>query len=325
MGARVKIVLASVLPLPNLHHFSIKSSNTEFNRLALTSGENYGLKGSGFLTIIDTNHHLQVIKQFQWSDALFDVTWGEQYNNIAVTVSGDGSFQVWDISEETLNPKLVIKAHSIESCCVEWDVTNIASRFLTTSWDKTLKVWDISEGPICICEISHPSIVYSGQWAPFSPHLIAIAGSDGYLVQRDLRNSKSQISAIQAHQPEILSCSWSPQNQFTIATGGCDRYVKIWDTRQLQSPITILTGQRQTVKRVKMNPHSETLLGSCGYDNNWILWDYSNKNCLFVSNWHTNFCYGFDFDRNVNGQFYTCAWDSKVISARYESKYLSKL
>lgn len=325
MGSKVRITLASVLPLPDLHHFSIECSKIEPDRLALTSGENYGLKGKGFLTILKTTPHIHTIKQLQWNDALFDVTWSEQSNNIVTTVSGDGSFQVWDISQESSVPKFVIKAHVIESCCVEWDVTKIASRFLTTSWDQTVKVWDLSEGPICLSEISHPCIVYCSQWAPFTPHLVATVGSDGCLVQRDLRNGKSPVAVTQVHQPEALSCSWSLHNPCVIATGGCDRYVKLWDTRQLQTPTSVLLGHRQTVKRVRMNPHSDKLVASCGYDNCWSLWDHSTQSNLFVSNWHTNFCFGFDFDRSFNGQFYTCAWDSKVVSAKYEINYLSKL
>ena len=324
MGGKVKLTLASVLPLPTLHHFSIKSSNTEPNRAALASGENYGLKGSGFLTLLETYPNLQAIKQYTWNDVLFDVTWSEQWSDVIVTVSGDGSFQVWDISLQSMAPTFVIKAHTLESCCVEWDVTKSAPRFLTTSWDHTLKVWELGREPICTCEISHPCIVYSGQWAPFSPHLIAISGSDGNLVQRDLRDSKA-LSATKAHQYDVLSCSWSLHNQFIIATGGCDRNVKIWDTRQQQTPISILTGHRQTVKRVRMSPHDGKLVASCGYDCNWNIWDYTRDESLFVSNWHSGFCQGFDFNRNVNGQFYSCAWDSKVVCAKFELNYLSKL
>ena len=324
MGSKVRLTLASVLPLPDKHHFSIKSS-ANLNRAALASGEYYGLKGSGYLTILETSPSLQAIKQYNWNDVLFDVTWSEQWSDVIVSVSGDGSYQVWEISQPEMEPKFVIKAHLLESTCVEWDVTNAAPRFLTTSWDHTLKVWELSREPICICEISHPCIIHSGQWAPFSPHLIAICGSDGKMVQTDLRDRKTLISATQTHHNDVLSCSWSLHSQFIIATAGCDRYVKIWDTRQLHAPLSVLTGHRQTVKRVKMSPHGEKLVGSCGYDSSWIVWDYTRDESLFVSNWHSGFCQGFDFNRNINGQFYTCAWDSRVVSARFELSHISKL
>ena len=61
--------------------------------------------GSGTLFIIDIlpNGQAQELRALEWSNGLFDVTWSENNENIAVTGSGDGSLQLWDISQMKVN------------------------------------------------------------------------------------------------------------------------------------------------------------------------------------------------------------------------------
>lgn len=56
--------------------------------------------GNGAVLFIDntqTGPHLT--KAFEWNDGLFDVTWSENNEHIAVTGSGDGGLQVWDVAK----------------------------------------------------------------------------------------------------------------------------------------------------------------------------------------------------------------------------------
>ena len=56
--------------------------------------------GGGSIFFLDvTPNGVVLVKAFDWTDALFDVTWSENSEQIAVTGSGDGSLQVWDITQ----------------------------------------------------------------------------------------------------------------------------------------------------------------------------------------------------------------------------------
>ena len=59
------------------------------------------ISGSGSILLVDSNvGGLSIVKRFEWNDALFDVTWSENNEHIAVTGSGDGSIQVWDFAQQ---------------------------------------------------------------------------------------------------------------------------------------------------------------------------------------------------------------------------------
>lgn len=50
---------------------------------------------------------------FDWTDALFDVTWSENNEHVLVTCSGDGSLQLWDTAGAA-GPLQVYKEHTQE-------------------------------------------------------------------------------------------------------------------------------------------------------------------------------------------------------------------
>jgi peroxin-7 len=51
-----------------------------------------------FLDILpDGQAHL--LKSFDWADGLFDVTWSEANEHVAISASGDGSIQAWDMNK----------------------------------------------------------------------------------------------------------------------------------------------------------------------------------------------------------------------------------
>lgn len=47
------------------------------------------------------------ISSSQWADGLFDVVWSETDANIAVSASGDGVLQLWNVSCPQVIPKVM--------------------------------------------------------------------------------------------------------------------------------------------------------------------------------------------------------------------------
>lgn len=57
--------------------------------------------GRGTVFFIDvTPQGVQPVRTFDWNDGLFDITWSENNEHLAVTGSGDGSLQVWDVAQQ---------------------------------------------------------------------------------------------------------------------------------------------------------------------------------------------------------------------------------
>ncbi|KAJ6619878.1 hypothetical protein B0H10DRAFT_2023822, partial [Mycena sp. CBHHK59/15] len=89
----------AVLHTPGFAHFSVAWSPFHTTRLALASSANFGLVGNGRLHLTSVNPGpggalaLNLDKQYETQDGLYDVAWSEVHENQLVTASGDGSIK----------------------------------------------------------------------------------------------------------------------------------------------------------------------------------------------------------------------------------------
>lgn len=47
---------------------------------------------------------IQPVRIYEWNDGLFDVTWAENNENVAIAGAGDGSVLLFDVK----NPKVIL-------------------------------------------------------------------------------------------------------------------------------------------------------------------------------------------------------------------------
>ena len=59
--------------------------------------------GSGAVFFLDVtpDGHIVPCRRFTWKQGLYDVTWSEFNETVAVTCSADGSIQVWDVDAKS--------------------------------------------------------------------------------------------------------------------------------------------------------------------------------------------------------------------------------
>ncbi|XP_018412435.1 PREDICTED: peroxisomal biogenesis factor 7 [Nanorana parkeri] len=239
--------------LPGSHGYAVEFSPYVPSRLACATSQNYGISGSGTLLLLEQNEAgLVCIKSFNWSDALFDVTWSEISENILVTSSGDGSLQLWDASKPQ-GPLQVFREHIQEVYSVDWSQTRGEQLLVSGSWDHTAKLWDpLVEKSLCTFT-GHENIIYSTVWSPHIPGCFASASGDQTLRIWDVKAPMSRL-VIPAHQAEILSCDWCKYDQNLLVTGAVDCSLKVWDLRTIRQPIFELHGHNYAIRRVKFSP-----------------------------------------------------------------------
>ncbi|XP_063773480.1 peroxisomal biogenesis factor 7 isoform X2 [Pseudophryne corroboree] len=262
------------LRLPARHGYAVKFSPYTPTRLACAASQNYGISGCGTIFVLEQNDvGLVCSKSFDWSDALFDVTWSEINENVLVTSSGDGSLQLWDITKPQ-GPLLVLKEHTQEVYSVDWSPTRGEQLLVSGSWDRTAKLWDPSIGKSLCTFIGHENIIYNTVWSPHIPGCFASVSGDQTLRIWDVKTPVSKL-VIPAHQAEILSCDWCKYDQFS--------------------------------------PFHATVLASCSYDFTVRLWDFTKSSSLLETvEHHTEFTCGLDFSLLIPGQVADCAWDETV-------------
>ncbi|XP_068135593.1 peroxisomal biogenesis factor 7 [Hyperolius riggenbachi] len=298
--------------LPARHGYAVEFSPYLPTRLACAASQNYGISGPGTLFLLEQNGAgLICIKSFEWSDALFDVTWSEIGESLLVTSSGDGSLQLWDTSKPQ-GLVQVFKEHTKEVYSVDWSQTRGEHLLVSGSWDHTAKLWDPSVGKSLCTFIGHENIVYSTIWSPHIPGCFASASGDQTLRIWDVKMPVSKL-VIPAHQAEILSCDWCKYDQNLLVTGAVDCSLRGWDLRTIRQPLFELHGHNYAVRRVKFSPFQASVLASCSYDFTVRFWDFSKPSPLIETvEHHTEFTCGLDFSILIPGQVVDCAWDETV-------------
>ena len=121
--------------------YSLRYSPHLVNQFAIVSCENFGIRGRSTIQLMSPHGQLA----FQWSDALFDVSFVETDPSLIVCASGDGSIIVWQLNNsKTSSPLFSLKEHQREVWCVHWSESRSSDALLSTSADGTIKLWNFN-------------------------------------------------------------------------------------------------------------------------------------------------------------------------------------
>uniref|UniRef100_A0AAY5EXT0 Peroxin-7 n=1 Tax=Electrophorus electricus TaxID=8005 RepID=A0AAY5EXT0_ELEEL len=266
------------------HGYAVEISPFFPNRLACATSQYYGIAGCGTLLVLEQREpDILLLNSLDWNDGLFDVTWSESNEHVAVTGGGDGSLQIWDTANPR-GPLRVLKGHTQEVYAVDWSQTRGENLLVSGSWDHTARV---------------------------VPNVYVLLG-DGMLRVWDVKAGSCQL-AIPAHKAEILSCDWCKYDQSIVVTGAIDCSLCVWDVRSAGQPVAQLLGHSYAVRRVKFSPFYKTVLASCSYDFTVRFWDYSRSPALLDTvEHHSEFVCGLDFNLHIPNQVVDCSWDETV-------------
>ena len=148
--------------------------------------------------------------------------------------------------------KILIRGHTD-------DVTSIAfspdgSTLASSSWDATVRVWDVVSGAQKAIFLGHDWSVNSVAFSPDGKTLVS-GGSDKTVRLWDVVGGTHTI--LTGHTEEVVSVAFSPDGKM-IATGSRDKTVHLWDARSGQHRQT-LTGPIAGIYSVAFSPDSKTL------------------------------------------------------------------
>jgi peroxin-7 len=292
---------------------AVKFSPFRENQILVATAQNFGIVGSGKCYVLELAPNGQIIPvtSFYTKDGLYDCTWSEENEFHAIGVSGDGTIKLWDIRSRDGNPLKTWQEHTQEIYGVDWNLQSKDS-FITSSWDKAVKLWSPLQDRSIRTFDEHQYNVYSAMWDPRSAQVFASASGDHTTKTWDLRVPTSVSTLV--HPAEVLTLDWNKYQEFAYVTGCVDKAIRMWDLRNPRQPITELYGHQYAVRKVKCSPHNEKVIASVSYDRSYCLWDLSRPGDPLVerSEHHTEFCVGLDFNLFIEGMIATCGWDSFV-------------
>ncbi|KAJ6515028.1 peroxin 7 [Mycena vitilis] len=336
----------AVLQTPGFAHFSIAWSPFHTTRLALASSANFGLVGNGRLHLVSVVPGpapgalaVNLDKQYETQDGLYDVAWSEVHENQLVTASGDGSIKLWDVVLNNL-PIRAWQEHTREVFSVDW--SNIKKdMFVSSSWDGNVKLWT-PERPRSVATLhAHQSCVYQAMFSPHQPDLVATCSTDGTLKIFDLRAPAyvptgagtntftspltAAVLTVPASGTEVLSVDWNKYRPFVLATAGVDKLAKVWDCRMIKlqetggvggACETQLLGHEYAVRKVQWSPHRAEVLATASYDMTCRVWNTApaagRPQLMYIHDPHTEFVVGCSWSLYDEGVLASCGWDSRL-------------
>jgi WD40 repeat protein len=228
-------------------------------------------------------------------------------------------------------------------------------RIASASEDKTVQVWDATNGGTPYVYRGHSSVVQGVAWAPdgkriasaswdktvqvwdaangantytghpdrvlvvaWSPdgHRIASAGVDPTVQVWDTINGANPY-IYQGHAGGVGAVAWSPDSK-RIASGGGDKTVQVWDAANGANPY-IYKGHSNIVYTIAWSPDSKHI-ASAGYDNTVQVWDATDGETLYIYKHHSDTVYGVawspDSQRIASAGADAMRWSGMLVMAR---------
>ena len=180
--------------------------------------------------------------------------------------------------------------HSDWVYAVAWSPDKKAeARIASAGRDKTIQIWDASEGLHPVTYREHTNRINSVAWSPDNRYL-ASAGEDGTVRIHEVAVSK-EICCLREHGKPVKTVAWSPDGQF-LASGGNDTIVRIW---KLVTKGKKITGFQESyfqnhekarriggsgINAIAWSPDS-TLIASAGDDKTIRVWKVFSSQEIF--------------------------------------------
>jgi WD40 repeat protein len=157
------------------------------------------------------------------------------------------------------------------------------TRLASTSYDRTVKLWDATSGAELATLRGHTGAVFSVACNPDGTR-IASASEDNTVKIWDA-HSGAEVATLRGHTSEVFSVCYSPDGT-RLASASHDSTVKIWDAHSGALCAT-LRGHTGAVFSVACNPDG-TRIASASQDQTIKLWDARSGAELATLRGHTN-------------------------------------
>jgi len=164
---------------------------------------------------------------------------------------------------------------------------------LSSAWNRTMRLWDLSEGKLIHRLTGHEGRVQKAAFSPDSQYIIS-GGFDKAIRLWDVSSGREmrQLVGHQGSFPHgvmVTDVTFSPDGSSVLSVGSSDKTVKLWDLRTCNEIMTFAVSPHSTGRAV-FSPDGKYILSGVTYHSGFgpggaILWDALNGGRL-KDFWH---------------------------------------
>lgn len=166
-----------------------------------------------------------------------------------------------------------LNGHKWQISCLEFYSSESTVYLASGSWDKTVKIWDLSEFDACTkLKGLHRGAVTSLAWCKKSHdyNILATTSSDRTARLWNSDTGKS-LAQLKDHEGWVLDCSFSADSR-TLATSSWDSNVKLWDV-ETKKCVRSLNDHESGVWTCKYHSENPNVVCSGSEDGSLRVWD----------------------------------------------------
>jgi WD40 repeat protein len=141
-------------------------------------------------------------------------------------------------------------------------------RIVSSSFDKTVRIWDVAGGAPLMTLRGHTAWVWSAAFSP-DGRLIVSASGDKTVRIWDAA-SGAQLTILRGHEDGVTSAAFSPDGRRIVSASG-DGTVRIWDANR-GVLLSTLSGHREEVWSAAFSPNGRRIVSASG-DKTVRVWD----------------------------------------------------
>eukprot|EP00919_Chromeraceae_sp_WS-2016_P045212 GHVR01107746.1.p1 GENE.GHVR01107746.1~~GHVR01107746.1.p1 ORF type:complete len:321 (+),score=69.77 GHVR01107746.1:107-1069(+) len=201
--------------------------------------------------------------------------------NVIVSGSRDKTVMMWQLTPEDPNQYgYARRAMTGHNEPVQDVVMSTDGAFaLSGSWDKTLRLWDLTSGNSVRKFIGHTADIYSVAFSSDNRQIVSASRDKTMRLWNTLAECKFVMEDDQ-HTDWISCVRFSPSSKTPlIVSCGWDKMVKVWDLGTCKLK-TNLVGHQGTLYSVTISPDG-SLCASGGKDGVAMLWDVNEGKHLY--------------------------------------------
>ncbi len=146
------------------------------------------------------------------------------------------------------NTVFICSGHTSRILALAWSPNG--TRIATAGYDKTVRLWDTSNGKSSALYRGHSDHVNAVVWSPDGQRVAS--ASDDRTIQIWDAVSRAMLMTLQGHVNKVTSLAWSLDSP-RLASGSLDKTVLVWDTNSGRT-LFVYSGHSDTVLSLAWSP-----------------------------------------------------------------------